>query len=315
MESVPTSTAFDEASRAVVAYLSQVAPLGMWTVTRYDGERQVYLTLAGSGHSLQPGDSVPWSDTLCRYSVSGVAPPVVADAAADPVYRDTEPVRSGAVATYVGLPIRGADGAVFGTLCGADRAVHPSIPGQQPLLDLLATLLGHVLDADLARASARRDAALAETLSETDVLTGLRNRRGWDRLLALQDERCTVFGEPAAVFVIDLDGLKRVNDTAGHAAGDTLIRHAAAALHAVVRSQDVVARLGGDEFAVLAAVTATEAAALAARLDERLAAAGVAASIGMAAVSLRSGCHAAWAAADEAMYATKVARPRRSEPV
>jgi diguanylate cyclase (GGDEF)-like protein len=308
MEPVSTSGAFDEASQAVVAYLTDAVPLGMWAVTRYDGEQQVYLTVGGGSPGLSAGDGVPWEQTLCQHSVAGVAPPVIADAGADPHYARTDFVRSGAIATFVGMPILAAGGDVFGTLCGYDPDAQEQIAAHAGLFELLTTLLGHVLDADLQRAAARREAALAETVSETDSMTGLLNRRGWDRLLAVHDARCRVFGDPAAVVVVDLDGLKQLNDTEGHAAGDRLIRHAAATIRRTVRSHDVVARLGGDEFGVLASVTAGEAVALTARLQRSFDAAGVAASIGSSRVSARDGVPAAWAAADAAMYVAKAAR-------
>ena len=91
-----------------------------------------------------------------------------------------------------------------------------------------------------------------EQLALTDELTGLRNRRGF---LVLADQALRMARRTrarCALVFMDLDGLKRVNDTRGHAAGDTLIADAAKVLDHVFRESDVVARVGGDEFAVLA---------------------------------------------------------------
>jgi two-component system, cell cycle response regulator len=90
-------------------------------------------------------------------------------------------------------------------------------------------------------------------LSTRDELTGLYNRRGFNMAaqpLARLAERA---GRSFVVFFADLDGLKVVNDTFGHQAGDEAIRDAAWILTQSFRSADIVARLGGDEFAVLAA--------------------------------------------------------------
>lgn len=86
--------------------------------------------------------------------------------------------------------------------------------------------------------------------SVTDELTGLYNRRGFfkraEKELAVLRERERV----GMVLFLDLDGLKELNDTQGHDAGDELLREAAGLLRRLFREQDVLARVGGDEFAV-----------------------------------------------------------------
>src|SRR5215510_9100631 len=68
------------------------------------------------------------------------------------------------------------------------------------------------------------------------------------------------YGGQGAVMIIDIDGLKAINDSLGHHAGDNLIRHVAAIMRERVRTTDIVARLSGDEFAVLMPQTDTEGA-------------------------------------------------------
>lgn len=80
-----------------------------------------------------------------------------------------------------------------------------------------------------------------------DILTGLRNRAYFEETCRQAEETLT----PVGVIMADLDGLKSVNDTFGHEAGDQLIKQAADCLKQAVRGDDVVARLGGDEFAIL----------------------------------------------------------------
>ena len=109
------------------------------------------------------------------------------------------------------------------------------------------------------------DAAM-RFLAHNDSLTGLANRASFaERLLRH-------FGEPAifAVFALDLDRFKEINDGLGHHTGDLLLKRVADRLRATVRETDVVARLGGDEFAILASAQMTEdkALALATRIVE-----------------------------------------------
>jgi diguanylate cyclase (GGDEF)-like protein/PAS domain S-box-containing protein len=85
-------------------------------------------------------------------------------------------------------------------------------------------------------------------LSTHDTLTGLYNRAYFETDLArLQSSRLF----PISVFMIDVDGMKTVNDNYGHSAGDELLKRAARVLRNAFRNEDVVARIGGDEFAIL----------------------------------------------------------------
>lgn len=88
-------------------------------------------------------------------------------------------------------------------------------------------------------------------LASYDALTGLPNRRSFIREVDRALERSLRSGIPFAVFFIDLDRFKNINDSLGHAAGDTLLKVIAARLTQLLRKTDMVARLGGDEFVVL----------------------------------------------------------------
>jgi len=86
-----------------------------------------------------------------------------------------------------------------------------------------------------------------EACAERDPLTGILNRRGFEREL----ERIIADGTRAALIYLDLDDFKSINDRNGHAAGDAVLRQVATTLCRNLRASDSVARLGGDEFAVL----------------------------------------------------------------
>ena len=89
-------------------------------------------------------------------------------------------------------------------------------------------------------------------LALTDELTGLYNRRGFMALAERQLKLGHRSGRGMLLFMMDLDRLKRINDSFGHFEGDRALKHTAYALEETFRDSDVVARLGGDEFAVLA---------------------------------------------------------------
>lgn len=88
-------------------------------------------------------------------------------------------------------------------------------------------------------------------LSEHDALSGVRNRRYFDQYLEQVFSQFLRHERALSLLVCDVDDFKKVNDQHGHAAGDAVIRHFAAALGQCARAGDVVARLGGDEFVVL----------------------------------------------------------------
>ena len=112
-------------------------------------------------------------------------------------------------------------------------------------------------------------------LSQTDALTGLANRRALSSLLEKELRRSVRYGMPASLLLIDVDGLKQVNDNQGHSAGDRVLRAVAAAITETLRGTDVGARWGGDEFAIVAPNTTAEAARRSAeRLVLRVAEAG-----------------------------------------
>jgi diguanylate cyclase (GGDEF)-like protein/PAS domain S-box-containing protein len=110
-----------------------------------------------------------------------------------------------------------------------------------------AELLFNAVDVSERR---RFEAQLAH-LAEHDPLTGLANRRRFDRELERHLDLCERYGARGALMMMDLDHFKEVNDTLGHAAGDQLIVSVAELLRMRMRRSDLVARLGGDEFAVL----------------------------------------------------------------
>ena len=137
-----------------------------------------------------------------------------------------------------------------------------------------------------------------------DQLTGLPNRRAWDDRLERELSRAERAQEPLSVAVVDLDGLKRINDTQGHDHGDRLLARSADAWTGVLRQSDFLARLGGDEFVVLLpGSSAADAVEIGRRLVEALPVDRC--SVG---VAVWDGVEAGYEMvhrADQAMYAVK----------
>ena len=157
-----------------------------------------------------------------------------------------------------------------------------------------------------------------EATADIDALTGIFNRRGFDRELKRSLAYVKRYGTRAALIYIDLDGFKPVNDRHGHAAGDAVLKAVAAMLTRNVRASDTVARLGGDEFGLIlwnlgegdaaSKAWALEAAVTEAAVDWEGEPLAVGASIGFAMLGPEDELADVLARADQAMYARKAAR-------
>jgi diguanylate cyclase (GGDEF)-like protein len=167
-------------------------------------------------------------------------------------------------------------------------------------------------------AAARRQLAALEARADIDPLTGLLNRRAFERELSRSLSYVKRYGTDAALLYLDLDHFKGINDRHGHAAGDAVLRAVASVLNRHVRESDLVARIGGDEFALLlwncdegnalAKALALEASIGRTTATHDGAALTVGASVGAASLLPLDQPSETIARADSAMYARKATR-------
>jgi diguanylate cyclase (GGDEF)-like protein len=200
---------------------------------------------------------------------------------------------------------------------GSDAPKAAKAPSRSVAMRLAAEV--ERLAAKLARSRAR--ITDLEARVDVDPLTELPNRRGFERELKRAIAYVKRYGASAALVYLDLDEFKPVNDRHGHAAGDAVLKAAAAALHRRVRASDVVARVGGDEFVVLLwNISGRAAAAKAAALERAIYSTPVhwgrstlvvGASAGVALIGALDMPVDALARADAAMYARKAERRAR----
>lgn len=167
-------------------------------------------------------------------------------------------------------------------------------------------------------AEARAHASALETMAHEDPLTGLLNRRGFERDLARAVAYCARYGTPVALILADLDRLKPINDRYGHTIGDRALAHVAGLLRTHIRASDTSARLGGDEFALLMWQIEDAGARQKARSLQALVAASpllagnvaiaVEVSVGLAMLEAGDTPETLLARADRALYADKSER-------
>ncbi len=309
---------FASAVRATLTDLRARVGLEGWAVVRLLGEEQVVLAVvadgpdstdgssghASGGHLETSIDAEPWGCAALSRTLGAGEPVVVLDAAA------SGEVLAHRARSWVSAPVLAPDGELLGALCGAGSAPRDHhLLEALPTLRLSADLLGVLLAHELRLMEVERRAERAEDAAHTDGLTGLANRRAWDSALAAESARADRYATATSVVVLDVDGLKELNDRQGHPAGDELLRRTAAVLRQGLRGADLAARLGGDEFGVVLPVTdAAAARGLVARLRERVGAAGVAVSVGVATGRAGEDLGLVWAQADAAMYQDKAHR-------
>lgn len=186
----------------------------------------------------------------------------------------------------------------------------------------LCLIIYDVTDVAVSRIELESMNGQLRTLSKTDFLTSLNNRGFWEEALNNEYKRIKRSGHHSTLLMCDIDHFKRVNDTFGHAAGDAVIQHVAAAVKKNLRSTDVAGRYGGEEFAVLLLDTTVEQAMFfAERLRKNVEAMAVeynqqilrvTVSIGVAEYREDMGEYRDWLeAADKALYQSKAAGRNR----
>jgi diguanylate cyclase (GGDEF)-like protein len=210
-----------------------------------------------------------------------------------------------------------ADAALGAWAIQPDGDPHPYVEIAPFNVLLLQTLMafGMVLtvmeEGQLALHSTNEQLLEAErrlkTLAETDPLTGCFNRRVFRDLV--DDLRRGDGPREGTVVMLDMDGLKKINDRDGHAAGDAAIRTMADAIRARTRNTDLAVRWGGDEFlVVLPGLSEAEGSVRRDQITAAIAAGGLSASTGVAAYGETVDIMSAVEAADESMYGVKAKR-------
>jgi diguanylate cyclase (GGDEF)-like protein len=305
---------FVAAVQGVLSDLRTWIGLETWSILRRDDDDLVVMLTNDEVFGLYDGLTVPWADSYCCQVVEWGRPQVVPDASES--YLLTRAVKETRVpvAAAVLVPMRAPDGKLLGALTGVHPMPLPDLERHLPAVRRQAAMIGALLGFELSAQQENRREQTPD-VDYTDPLTGLATRRAWDDALRSEDARASRYAGSAAVLVLDIDGLRRVNAGTGHASGDDLLITTGAILSGRMRSVDFVARIGGDEFGVLMPeTTAEQASTVLGDLRQALTAAGITASFGVAQRRSNTGLQAAWRAADVEMYADKLQTAGRLIP-
>lgn len=310
----------------LAAYICDV-PMAMMTLV--DEDRQWFKSKVGLPFTQTPRDA-----SFCAHAILEPAQVmVVTDASQDPRFARNPMVLSDpGVRFYAGAPLVSPAGLAIGTVCVIDSIPRELDDRQIQAMKALSRQV--VAQLELRKTSTRLKLDLAErklrqaqieeyqqrlemmnrTLVEqstTDPLTGLKNRRAFDRTMNEQSSRTERSNAPLSLMLLDVDQFKLYNDQFGHVAGDQALRQIAQILQEQARTYDDAARYGGEEFAVVLPDTPAEHARIVA---ERVRAAierfawplrPVTVSIGVATTTTVAGSMTVVERADKALYQAK----------
>lgn len=300
-------------------------------VSLIDGERQWFKSRVGLDASETHRDFAFCGHAILAPDDLMVVPDATADArfANNPLVVDDPGIRF-----YAGAPLVTESGAALGTLCVIDRVARELTDRQEQALRSLARQVMAQLELRRAVISLQEHVAtrrqyekqleeyqrmleinlsVTELDSLTDPLTGIGNRRAFDKKLEEECDRWTRYETPLSLLVIDIDHFKDYNDEFGHPAGDVALRAIAGSLSDHSRATDHVGRLGGEEFGVILCDTSAAGAAVMAERFRRSIADGhlgerpITISVGVATAAAGDTPAELLAGADTALYAAKAA--------
>ncbi len=260
----------------------------------------VVLHATDSAYGVAAGDVLPLSETLCARMLTGHGPRVAPRVAEVSAYRTAPVMQEHVIGTYVGIPLTGPDGELFGALCALDPGPSPaSLESARPLFELQARLLSGLIAIELTAARVTRKADAVGQQAGRRLLDG----DAWLALLTAEQLRCAPHATPASLVAVEISGPHPHPRLA-----EDLAARAQRLLADRRRAPDVLADLGHGMYGVLCPETPEALAqTIATELVVGLQEIGVGASCGVAGLDPRDGdLTAAWHRAQVELQADRL---------
>jgi diguanylate cyclase (GGDEF)-like protein len=244
----PCEEVFDRITR--VAQLAIGTPMA--AVSLVDTDRQWFKSRIGV-----EAEEIPRDISFCTHTIERKTVMVIEDAERDPIFAGS-PLVTGPpfIRFYAGAPLIALNGQRIGALCTMDTRPRILSELERNLLVDLAAMV--VRELELRR------------IASYDVLTGACARGHFFGLAEKELARAGRYQTACAVFVMDIDHFRAINDTWGNAVGDRVLREVVDACQNALRAHDLIGRLGGEEFAALLPQTDGEGAVVVAERVRRM---------------------------------------------
>ncbi len=244
---ISSSRTIGEVISRVMEKIGEIFAPKYWSILLLDRKTdELYFKLViGANAEKLRGLRVPKGEGIAGWVARSGQSAIVEDVRKDGRFSDRIDRLTGfTTRSIIGVPLKTDRG-----LIGVIELVN-TIDGR-PFTALEMKLLTTIADfAAIALEKAYYSRALRR-IASVDALTGVYNRRAFQRSFDREIARCKRYKTPLSVLLVDIDDFKAVNDRFGHAAGDTVLRRLASVLTECVRATDLVARFGGDEFVIL----------------------------------------------------------------
>ena len=228
---------FNELAIDILELAKEVMPDRLLFLSTLTNEQQIILKLSEQNSNIQisEGMAIPINETVCRrIDFNKGIPLVFEDMRKESCLNDIRKVLDEAnINSYLGVPILLKNGETFGTLCAVHEAATEFPQKSIKMIERIAKMFAYYLE--------------LERIAYRDYLTGIYNRH------FLYNYFHEFSRQGGALFFLDLDGFKEINDLHGHDTGDLILKKVALRIETVMKDKDIngfVARLGGDEFII-----------------------------------------------------------------
>jgi diguanylate cyclase (GGDEF)-like protein len=237
--------------------LNTYHPFGFWMVFRVNQQDNDLIALASEKYrnelefKLESGDSISWSNTICKKMMQNEGPNIAHDISLVDSYKDLAMVKKYNIASYIGIPLYTSNGDMFGALCAIDiETKSESLYEYESTLRLMSRSIMTAYQQEVQLIQTRRLYEKTRLLAEKDELTGLYNDKGWQWSLEIEESRCKNLGTPYAIVVLEMDNLKHFSSELGVDAGNKYLLKLTRVLNEGRNENDIIARLGSDQFGI-----------------------------------------------------------------